>query len=296
MGPSGNPLRGNRTVGLRGTKKSRVGETVPYIHPVFYALQLERRYVQERRDDMEKRKTWSILVLVIAAVMILSACQSYQRRVIPAKLPSAYPNATELAGATIAAKLYHDKNEAEALYGFDIKGAGVVPVQVVVDNKGSHPLQIVPDQTFLVDVESNVWPILEANLAYERISKKTQFGEIAPEAAKGGVLAGLAGAVIGAAVGVVTGTNVGEAAGIGAAVGAAAGSVTGGTKGYFSDEPQDKIREDLQKRTLENRTIMPNQLAYGFLFFPGEGARGKELRIRVKETDTNVVHTLIMEL
>lgn len=245
---------------------------------------------------MKKRQTVPVFIVFIAVAVILSACQSYQRRVIPAKLPSAYPNATEIAGAMIAAKLYDDKNEAEALYGFDIVGAGVVPVQVIFDNKGSHSLQIVPDQTLLVDVESNVWPVLDASLAYERISKKTQFGEIAPEAAKGGVLAGLAGAVIGAAIGVVTGTNVGEAAGMGAAVGAAAGSVTGGTKGYFSEEPQAKIREDLDKRTLENRTIMPSQLAHGFLFFPGEAAKGKELRIRIKETDTATVHTLIMGL
>lgn len=233
--------------------------------------------------------------MFIALAVILPACQSYQSRVIPAKLPSAYSNATEVAGATMAAKLYDDKKEAEALYGFDIVGAGVIPVQVVIDNTGAHPLQIVPDQTLLVDEESNIWPILEASLAYERISKKTQFGEIAPEAAKGGVLAGLAGAVIGAAIGVVTGTNVGNAAGMGAAVGAAAGSVSGGAKGYFSEGPQDKIREDIHKRTLENRTIMPNQLAYGFLFFPGEAAKGKELRIRIRETDTTIVHSLLMK-
>jgi hypothetical protein len=248
-----------------------------------------------RSTEMKKRDKRPVVILFIALSMILSACQSYERRVVPAKLPSTYPNAIDVAGAVIATKAYDDKKEAEALFGFDIVGAGAIPVQVVFDNRGEHTLQIVPDQTLMVDEQSNIWPILDASLAYERIAKKTQFGEIAPEAAKGGVLAGLAGAVIGAAIGVVTGTNVGRAAGIGAAVGAAAGSVAGGTKGYFSEQPKDKIREDLQKRTLENKPIMPNQLAYGFLFFPGEAAKCKELRIGIKEKDTTIVHALILK-
>jgi hypothetical protein len=244
---------------------------------------------------MMKRHTSEVFVLLIALAVALSSCQRYQTRVVPAKLPSAYPNATEVAGATIAARVYEDKKEAEAVYGFDIVGAGVLPVQVVFDNRGTHPLQIVPDQTLMVDEESNIWPVLDAKLAYERISKKTQFGEIAPQAAKGGVLAGLAGATIGAAIGIVTGTNVGRAAGMAAAAGAAVGSVAGGTKGYVSSEPQDKIREDIRKRTLENRAILPNELAYGFLFFPGEAAKGKELRIRIKEADTTTQYALIMK-
>jgi hypothetical protein len=256
---------------------------------------IKKSEARSERRDMKKRQSSSICIIFIALAVILSACQSYERRVVPAKLPSAYPNAIEVAGATVATRVYDNKKEAEALYGFDIVGAGVIPVQVIFDNRGTHPLQIVPDQTLLIDEESNIWPILDANLAYERISKKTQFGEIVPEAAKGGVLAGLAGATIGAAIGVLTGQNVGSAAGMGAAVGAAAGLVAGGTKGYFSKDPQDNIKEDIRKRSLENKPILPNQIAYGFLFFPGESAKGKELRIGIKETDTAIVHRLIMK-
>lgn len=242
------------------------------------------------------RHRLTVFILLIIFATAFSACQSYERRVVPAKLPSAYPNATEVAGATVAARVYDDRQEAEALYGFDIVGAGVLPVQVVFDNRGKHPLLIVPDQALMVDEQNNIWPVLDANLAYERISKKTQLGQIAPQAAKGGVLAGLAGATIGAAIGVVTGTSIGRAAGMGAAAGAAAGAVTGGAQGYFDRQPQAKIREDIQKRTLENKAIKANELAYGFLFFPGEAAKAKELRIRIKETDTGTVYPLIMRL
>jgi hypothetical protein len=244
---------------------------------------------------MKTRPRSPILIALCVLAVVLSACQSYQQRVVPAKMPSTYPNATEVAGATVAARVYEDKKEAEALFGFDILGAGVIPVQVIFDNRGTHPLLIVPGQTLLVDEESSIWPILDAKLAYERISKKTQFGEIAPQATKGGVLAGIAGAVIGAAIGIVTGTSVGNAAGMGAAAGAAAGSVAGGTKGYLGKDTQRKIREDIQKRTLENRAVLPNEIAYGFILFPGEAAKGKELRIGIKETDTPTIHALIMK-
>jgi len=226
----------------------------------------------------------------------LVACQSYQRQVVPFKMPSAYPNATEVAGATVAVKMFNDNKEAEAVYGFDIIGSGVIPVQVIFDNKGPHPIEILPGQTFLVDVEDNIWSILDANLAYERIAKKTQYGEVAPKAAKGGVFAGIAGAMIGAAVGIVTGTNVGNAALQGAAVGAAAGATAGGAAGLFDRDAQDKIRQDLQKGSLENKAIPSNQIAYGFIFFPGEAAQAKELRLRIREVDSGKSHSVIMKV
>lgn len=241
-----------------------------------------------------KRKGFSI-VLICFIVVAFTACQSYQRQVVPFKLPAAYSNATGAAGAIIASKSY-DSQEAKSMFGFDIVGAGVMPVQVLFDNKGKHPIEIVPDQTFLTDSENNLWPILESSLAYDRIAKKTELGRVAPEATKYGALAGIAGAMIGAAIGVVAGTNVGEAALSGGALGAAAGATMGGTKGLLESDVKERIREDLQKRSLENKTINPNDLAYSFIFFPGESAKPVELRLKLKEKDTGAFHTLIMKL
>src|SRR3972149_1129047 len=144
--------------------------------------------------------TLRVLAIVFIAAL-LTACASYERQVVPFKLPSAYPNATEAAEAFIAAKSYDDKDEAGKAFGFDIKGAGILPVQVIFDNKGGHPLEIVPAQTFLVDEENNLWPILDAGLAYDRITKKTELGKVATEGGKYGGLAGAAGGVIGGALG-----------------------------------------------------------------------------------------------
>ena len=234
------------------------------------------------------------IVAALCAIFLLAGCQSYQRTVVPFKMPQAYPNAQNVAGTTIAAKAYDDKTEAQSAFGFDIVGAGVLPVQVIFDNRGTHPIEIVPGQTFLVDAQNNMWPILDATLAYDRIDKKTSMGRVAPEAAKGGLLGGAAGAILGAAIGIISGTNVGRAAGVGAAAGVAVGSVIGGGRGLADTEVQGQIRDDLYQRSLQKRPIKPMEVAYGFVFFPGEAAKARELRLQVRETDTGMTQGLIL--
>jgi hypothetical protein len=225
-------------------------------------------------------------VLVLAMAFIAVSCARYERQVVPFQLPSVMPNAAQVSGATIAAKAFHDKKEAEAAFGFDVIGSGVYPVQVIFDNKGQHPIEVVPNQTFMTDVENKTWPILDASLAYDRIHKKTEFGKIAPEATTAGLLGGAAGAVVGAAIGIVAGHSVGEFAAKGAAVGAAGGILAGGAKGVTDTEPGRQIREDIQQRSLENRAVKPSELAYGFIFFPGEAKKAKDLRLQIREADT----------
>jgi hypothetical protein len=228
-------------------------------------------------------------------LVAVSACTKYERKVVPFQLPAAYPNATEAAEATIAAKAYDGEDEAGNAFGFDIRGAGILPVQVIFDNKGAHSLEILPAQTFLVDEANNLWPILDASLAYDRITKKTEMGKVVPEGAKSGMLAGAAGGIIGAAIGIVTGTNVGEAAAKGAAIGAAAGLTMGGTQGLNDNEARSQIRDDLKTRSLEKRAVKPHEIAHGFIFFPGEAKKSKELRLQLKAIDTGTIYPLILK-
>ena len=234
------------------------------------------------------------LAALSVLVFCLLAC-AYQRQVVPFKMPSAYPNATEAAGATIAAKAYDSPKEAGEAFGFGIREAGILPVQVIFDNAGPHSLEIVADQTFLVDTEDNLWPILEARLAYDRVAKYTEMGKVVPEAGKSALLAGAAGALVGAAIGIVSGQSVGEYAGKGAAVGAAGGAIIGGAKGLTDTDVQQQIREDLRTRSLERRAVKPGEIAYGFIFFPGEAKKSRELRLRVRVSDTGIAYPLVMK-
>lgn len=241
------------------------------------------------------RKSIMKVLAVALSVAGIAACATYERQVVPFRMPSAYPNAASVADATIAAKSYDKNEEASAAFGFDIRAAGILPIQVIFDNTGSHPLEILADKTLLVDEENNLWQILDERLAYDRLSRATEFGKVVPEAAKRGLLAGAAGAFIGAAIGIVTGTNVAAAAGKGAAVGAAAGITVGGARGLSDSDVQYQIREDLRKGSLEKRAVAPQEIAHGFLFFPGEAKKPKELRISIRETDTKQIHPLIMK-
>jgi hypothetical protein len=241
-----------------------------------------------------RRMKWLCLIAIFLLVTV-AACTKYERKVVPFQLPAAYPNATEAAEATIAAKAYDGKDEAGNAFGFDIRGAGILPVQVIFDNKGAHSLEILPAQTFLVDEANNLWPILDANLAYDRMTKKTELGNVVPEGAKSGMLAGAAGGIIGAAIGIVTGTNVGEAAAKGAAIGAAAGLTMGGAQGLNDSEARSQIRDDLKTRSLEKRAVKPHEIAHGFIFFPGEAKKSKELRLQLKATDTGTIYPLILK-
>lgn len=243
-----------------------------------------------------RHKKIYFIIAVFMAVFFAAACARYERQVVPFKMPAGYSNMTEVAGSQIAAKAFDTKKGAEQAFGFDILGAGVLPVQVVFDNKGKQAIEIVPDRTYLVDVDNNLWPILDSRLAYDRIEKKTALGEVAPRGAKYGALAGLAGGIIGAAIGIVSGRSIGEAAAKGAAVGAAGGLVVGGGQALDNAEARHAIREDLQSRSLQNRGIKPGEIAHGFIFFPGESKKTKELRLTVKETATGTTYPLNLRL
>ncbi|MBA4395817.1 MAG: hypothetical protein C0394_00285 [Syntrophus sp. (in: bacteria)] len=234
---------------------------------------------------------FSILLFVPA----FSGCETYRQQVVPFKLPTAYPNVVTVADAQIAAQAYDDPKEAQEAFGFDIRGAGILPVKVVFDNTGANTLEIETSQTFLVDADNNLWPILDQNMAYDRISKKTELGKVVPEAAKGALLAGAAGAIIGAAVGIVTGRGIGEAIGKGAAVGAAAGATIGGTRGLSDRDVQVQIRDDLDTRSLKKRAIPPRQVAHGFIFFPGEAKNAKEIRLFLRATNTGKTYPLSLK-
>ena len=241
------------------------------------------------------RKSLFILLVCGSLFMVFSCATQYRARPLPFRLPSAYPNSMQAAGATVGAKAFVDSEEASQAFGFDIRGAGMLPVQVVFDNLGSHPLEIKASQTFLEDMEGNLWPVLSSKTAYERATKYAETKEIFKEGAYHGFLGAAGGAVIGAAVGIVTGESVAGSAGKGAAVGAAAGATLGGVKGFSSGDARQTIIDDLRSKTLQSKPIGPKSLAHGIIFFPGEARSARQLRLNLLEEDTGAVHILMLD-
>lgn len=232
----------------------------------------------------------------IALWVVLAACSTaYKAQPLPFKAPSAYGNNVTLNGAQIGARAFADSQEARKAFGFDIRGAGMLPVQIAFDNQSPYTLDINPAQTFLEDNEGNLWPILTDNFAYERATKYAQTKKIFKEGAYSGFLGASAGAIIGAAVGIVTGEDVLRTAGEGAVIGAAGGAVMGGAAGAASsNDARTRIVRDLRDKSLENKSISPGNLAHGIIFFPGEAASAKQLRLQLKERSSGKLHTLYL--
>ncbi len=217
-----------------------------------------------------------VILLTLLFTLGYAGCStSYKAQPVPFKAPSAHENVATVGDALVAAKAYGNVEEAKKAFGFDILGAGMLPVQVVIDNQGNHQLEINGIQTFLEDKQGNLWPILSTRIAYERATKYSKTKEIITEGASKGLLGAAAGTIIGAAIGIVTGDNVGAAAGKGAAAGAATGAVLGGIGGYNCVKARRTITTDFREKTLEKKTIGPKKLSPGILFFSGEGGSAK---------------------
>lgn len=242
---------------------------------------------------------FNLRAIVLAAVVAVAAgcATEYKAKPLPFRLPSAYPNATNVADTTVGAEAFVDKSKAQDLFGFDVLGAGLLPVQIAFDNKGQTPLKIVPGQTFLEDKEGQLWPILDDRFAYERVTKYAETHEIFKEGAYKGFLGGVAGALVGAAIGVVSGRDIGANIAKGAAVGAAGGAVIGGTSGANNaEQARHRVMQDFRRKSLENKPIEPGDLSYGFLFFPGEAKSARALRLQLEEEGTGKKITLEMKL
>jgi hypothetical protein len=233
----------------------------------------------------------------LALVLALAwSCTTYEYKAVPFKAAEAYPNRQEVYGAQFGAKAWLEAAEARTAFGFDIKGAGVTAVQVVVDHQGSQTLTLVPDQIFLLDDQDQYWELLPPQVALDRIEKHTRMGAVGKKGSTTAILGGAAGAILGAAYGIVSDRNVIDTAAKGAAAGAALGAVKGGADAADGDDNRDQIAGDLAGRELKGKPLSPQTISQGFLFFPGEVSSAKELRLKVRNEGTGEVQTLQLPL
>ena len=227
----------------------------------------------------------------------LPACTSYKSQYVSFRPPEGYLNYQVVDGVSLGAEAYASKDDAEKAFGFDIKGAGLLPVQMVLDNKSGRSLELVPGQTFLVDNENRYWNVVPTHVAVDRLDKSTELASFfGGGAGKGALLGATGGAILGAAIGIVSGHNVGGALGKGAAIGGAGGAVIGGVSEGTSGERQYRITDDIRAKGLEGKVIPKDSLANGFIFFPGEAASARELRLQYREKETGAVHSVNLKL
>ncbi len=234
-------------------------------------------------------------LLIIAAH--LSACATYESRSVSFRPPQDYENYQDASGLIVGAESFADVKQAEDAFGFDIRAAGLLPVQVVIDNKSGQGVEVVAGQTFLIDGTNRYWKILTNREAIDRVQKATEGGGIAGGAGKGALLGASAGALLGLAIGIVSGRDVGSAVVKGGVLGGAGGAVIGGANKAGDDRPREmKIAEDIREKGVEGKVMPAEALASGFIFFPGEVASAKELRLQVRFRGDGRLQTLNLRL
>jgi len=236
-----------------------------------------------------------ICLLIIAAH--LSACATYESRSVSFRPPQDYANFKDSYGLMVGAESFADVKQAEAAFGFDIRAAGLLPVQVVIDNQTGQDVEVVSGQTFLIDDTSRYWKILTNREAVERVQKSTEGGAIVGGAGKGAALGGAAGALLGLAIGIVSGHDVGGSVVKGGVLGGAGGAVIGGANKAGDDRQlKAKIIDDVRAKGVEGKIMQADALASGFIFFPGEAPSARELRLQVRFRGDGRLQTLNLKL
>ena len=204
-----------------------------------------------------------------APVLLLTgmlACSTYHQKIPPVPLPGYAANSVNVEGALLAALAYPDPDAAETAFGFDIRGAGLLPVRLVIDNRSHNVIKVNPQQTFLIDRQNQAWPLLTSNQAQSRVASSVALGETLKSGVAGALLGGATAAISGFAIGLVLQNGYGPL-GNTAAAGAGAGAFFGG--GSDPQALENRIRQDLNGKSLRNQRLQPGELAQGYLFFPG---------------------------
>lgn len=237
-----------------------------------------------------------VLVAVILLAGQVNGCTPYKSQFVSFRPPEAYVNKQDVAGVSIGAEAYADKDVALEAFGFDIRGAGLLPVQLVMNNQSGSSLQIVAEQTFLIDAQGNYWQVVPNNVALDRVEKSTQLASLGKGAGTGALWGAAGGAILGAAIGIVSGENVGSTMGKGAALGGAGGALVGTSQAASSPDRRIDIINDIRSKGIENKTVPKDYLANGFIFFPGEAKSAKILKLRYRELESGTVRNVTINL
>jgi hypothetical protein len=211
------------------------------------------------------------------------ACTTYKDRVPPVPLPSFRGDYVNVQDAMLAASAYADPEAAREAFGFDIRGAGLLPVRFVIDNQGRNVVKVSPQQTFLIDRQGLAWPLLTTEQAQNRVAGAVQLGGMARNAGISALWGGAAGLLGGFAVSLLLDGGMGPAAHTNlldqTVVGAGVGAFFGGAED--SQMQENDIRRNLIGKSMRNQRVQPGELAYGYLFFPGKQEAQSAVSLRL---------------
>ncbi|MDR2368542.1 MAG: hypothetical protein LBF58_10645 [Deltaproteobacteria bacterium] len=230
------------------------------------------------------------IILLLSIMLATAACAPrYEFKPIPVRSLEGFGNRIDFGAGLVGAHAIYDPKELTRFFGFDLKKAGVVPVQIAVKNNQPQATLALTKAT-LLDAEGLLWEVLPPSVVVRRINEHTSGGLSGEQGARRTLLWGLAGGILGATIGVVSGSSVGEAAAKGAAVGGAVGATSSIVQASSETSDAGDIQKDFATRDMDHATVSPGDTANGLLYFPSEISQPKRLNLtfRTAAGDSNV--------
>jgi len=195
--------------------------------------------------------------LIVMASLLL-ACDSKQGKPEAILLPESLAEPIVADGIRFQALAYLNRQQSQATFGFDILKAGLLPVFVSIDNRSGTAVKIVPRQTFLIDSESQAWPLL----AIEQVSERLQGEGIRQDQDLSMPTLDKLDALTGFAL-----------------------NMTVSKSFQADDKPQARPRanlvNNLKKKNFNNPTIPEGEVGSGVLFFPAREEAKSANRLRL---------------
>jgi hypothetical protein len=166
-----------------------------------------------------------------------------------------------------------------------------------MNNRSGQVVEVVADQTFLIDDNNRYWKVLSNREVAERFQKAADGGAITGGIAKNAVPGASAGALLGMTFGVVSRGDAGSAIVKGGTSGGAGDAAAGGVGKAGDDRQREiKIADDLWNKGIDGKVLLEETLASGMVYFPGEVTFAKELRLQVKFRGDKRFKTLNLKL
>jgi hypothetical protein len=230
-------------------------------------------------------------LLMIAAH--ISACANYSSHTVSFRPPNEYRNFVNSYGLMVGAESFVDKKDTEKAFGFDARAAGILPVQVIIDNRSGQSVEVISGQTFLIDNSNRYWKMLANRETVDRVKKSADTGTVSTSASKGPSWNVAAASFMGLAIEIVSAKDINAAA---AKDGGPGGAVGNAVKAGDDKQRESKIAEDTRSKGVEGKVMAAGSRAHGFIYFPGEISSISELRMQIKYRDSGRIQTLNLKL
>ncbi|WP_244859932.1 hypothetical protein [Nitrosococcus oceani] len=204
------------------------------------------------------------------------------------KSPAHYANHQQIDGLDIAMIPIDSPDRSKAIFGTDLKTANILPVHLIVENKGTKEFEINAQQIFGVVANGEMTAAYSLGKSAQHVRRSS----IGTTAVTGAVVGAVAGAAVGAGLGAAIGHAAGDSgggAGAGAAIGGATGAATGAGAG-LSDAITIQFKKELASLAFEDRVIYPGDIQQGFIYLKWNPYQ--KIRVKVFDITDNKTYSL----